>query len=80
MRECTHTNTTPQKVVSVLHVSCDGIQLRKLEVGKQGMTSSLANHAEVPCEDVESDLDAAGLFLSLLLSFSSFFSLCLPAS
>lgn len=27
------------------------------------MTSGLANHSEVPCKDVGSDLDAAGLLL-----------------
>lgn len=64
MREYTHTDTTSlsQKAVSVIYVYCDGVQLEKLEVGKQGMTSGLANHSEVPCKDVESDLDA-GLLL-----------------
>lgn len=58
----THTHNPP-KGLSVLHVYCDGIPLRKLEVGKQGMTSGLANHSEVLCKDVGSDSDEVGLFL-----------------
>lgn len=54
---------SPPKVVSVPHVYCGGIQLQKLEVGKRSTPSGLANHSEVPCKDVGSDLDAVGLFL-----------------
>lgn len=65
-RECTHINIVPHKVVSVRHVYCGGIQLQQLEAGKWGTPSGLANHSEVLCKDVGSDLDAVGLFLESL--------------